>query len=201
MEQVNLWLSPLVGESWSEGEIIMESIMDIIKKRKSIRIYKDKALPKDVINSILEAAKYAPTARNMQELEYKVVTGKALMTKLSDGIMKAVQKEGTPLKGPPGARPDFFHGAPLLILITAPKDNHWAPTDAALAVQNIMLYATSQNLGSCFIGMAQFINRDAVSLKALHIADNMHIVAAVICGYPGEDPAPREKTQKAEFFE
>jgi nitroreductase len=178
----------------------METIMDIIKKRKSIRVYKDKPLPKKLVNAILEAAKYAPTARNMQELEYKVITSKTLMNKLSDGILAAVQKEGLPLKGPPGGKPDFFHGAPLLILVTAPTDNHWAPTDAALAVQNIMLYATSVDLGSCFIGMAQLINRDKASLKALHIADDMHIVAAVICGYPDEDPAPREKKMNAEFF-
>ncbi len=179
----------------------METVMDIIKKRRSIRVYKDKALPKKVIGSILEAAKYAPTARNAQELEYKVISNKALMAKLSDGILAAVQKEGMPLKGPPGARPDFFHGAPLLIVITAPKDNFWAVTDAALAVQNIMLYCTSVNLGACFIGMAQLIQRDGKSLKALRIADDMNIVAAVICGYPDEDPPPREKTQKAEFFE
>jgi len=179
----------------------METIMDIIKKRKSIRVYKDKPLPKDVISSILEAAKYAPTARNMQELEYKVITNKALMKKLSGGIMAAVQKEGMSLKGPPGAKPDFFHSAPLLIVITAPRENSWAATDAALAVQNIMLYCTSVNLGSCFIGMARFIEKDKASLKALRIADNIGIVAAVICGYPDENPAPREKKQKAEFFE
>jgi len=179
----------------------MENIMDIIKKRKSIRVYKDKPLPKGVINSILDAAKYAPTARNMQELEYKVITNKVLMTRLSAGIMAAAQKEGLPLKGPPGAMPDFFHSAPLLILITAPKENHWASTDAALAVQNVMLYATSVDLGSCFIGMAQLINSDKDSLKSLHIADDMHIVAAVICGYPDENPESREKKQKAEFFE
>jgi len=175
-------------------------IMDVIKARKSIRVYQDKPLPKRVISSILEAAKYAPTARNAQELEYKVITGKALMAKLSDGILAAVQKEGLPLKGPPGAKPDFFHSAPLVIVITAPKDNFWGPTDAALAVQNVMLYCASVNLGSCFIGMAQLIQRDKKSLQALNIADNMNIVAAVVCGYPAEDPAPREKTQKAEFF-
>jgi nitroreductase len=178
----------------------METIMDIIRKRKSIRVYKDKPLPKAVIKSILEAAKYAPTARNAQELEYKVITSQALMTKLSEGIAAAMQKDGMPLKGPPGARPDFFHGAPLLIIITAPKDNFWALTDAGLAAQNIMLYATSINLGSCFIGMAKLIERDRDSLKALHVAEEMNIVAAVICGYPDEDPQPREKTQKAEFF-
>jgi nitroreductase len=175
-------------------------IMDVIKARRSIRVYQKKPLSKKAISSILEAAKYAPTARNAQELEYKVITNKALMDKLSDGILAAVQKDGLPLKGPPGEKPDFFHSAPLLIVITAPKDNFWALTDAALAVQNVMLYCTSVNLGSCFIGMAQLIQRDKKSLKALNIADNMNVVAAVICGYPGENPEPREKTQQAEFF-
>ena len=179
----------------------MKTLMEIIKQRKSIRAYKDKALPKDVVNAILEAGKYAPTARNLQQLEYKVITNKALINKLSEGIAAALQKEGMPLKGPPGAKPNFFHGAPLLIIITAPKDNMFAASDAALAVQNIMLYATSIDLGSCFIGMARLIEKDKNLLKMIHIADNMTIVAAVICGYPAESPAPREKKLKAEFFE
>ena len=179
----------------------MKDLMEIIKARKSIRVYEDKALPKDVVESILEAAKYAPTARNLQELEYKVITNKTLMNKLSEGIAAAMQKEGMPLKGPLGAKPDFFHGAPLLIIITAPKDNYWAAADAGLAAQNVMLYTTSINLGSCFIGMAKLIERDKNLLKMLHIEDDMNIVAAVICGYPAENPEPREKKQTAEFFE
>jgi nitroreductase len=175
--------------------------MEIIKARRSIRVYEDKALPKDVVKSILEAAKYAPTARNLQELEYKVITSKTLINKLSEGIAAALQKEGMPLKGPPGAKPDFFHGAPLLLIVTAPKDNYWASADAGLAAQNVMLYATSIKLGSCFIGMAKLIEKDKDLLKTLHITDNMNIVATVICGYPAENPAPREKKLTAEFFE
>jgi nitroreductase len=175
--------------------------MEIIKARKSIRVYEDKALPKDIVESILEAAKYAPTARNLQELEYKVITNKTLMNKLSEGIAAAMQKEGMLLKGPLDAKPDFFHSAPLLIIITAPKDNYWASADAGLAAQNVMLYTTSINLGSCFIGMAKLIERDKNLLKMLHIEDDMNIVAAVICGYPAENPEPREKKQTAEFFE
>ncbi len=179
----------------------MKDLMEIIKARRSIRAYQDKPLPKKVVEDILEAAKYAPTARNLQELEYKVITSQSLMEKLSAGIFAAMQKEGMPLKGPPGAKPDFFHGAPLLLLVTAPKDNYWASADAGLAAQNVMLYATSINLGSCFIGMAKLIERDKNLLKMLHIADDMNIVAAVICGYPAENPEPREKKQTAEFFE
>ncbi len=179
----------------------MKDMMEIIKARKSIRAYQDKALPKDVVKAILEAAKYAPTARNAQELEYKVITGKTLIGKLSEGIAAAMQQGGMPLKGPPGARPDFFYSAPLLLLVTGPKDNYWAAADAGLAAQNVMLYATSIGLGSCFIGMAKLIEKDKGLCKTLHIADNMAIVAAVICGYPAEDPAPKEKKLTAELFE
>jgi nitroreductase len=179
----------------------MKDLMEIIKARKSIRVYQDKSLPKNVVKDILEAAKYAPTARNLQELEYKVITNKTLINKLSEGIAAAMQKEGMPLKGPPGAKPDFFHGAPLLLIITAPKDNLFALADAGLAAQNVMLYATSIDLGSCFIGMAKLIEKDANLLKMINIADNMTIVAAVICGYPAENPEPKEKKLTAEFFE
>jgi nitroreductase len=179
----------------------MSEIMAIIKARKSIRAYQDKPLPEKVVKNILEAAKYAPTARNLQELEYKVITNKLLIGKLSDGIANVLQTGGMPLKSPPGAKPDFFHGAPLVIIVAAPRDNAFALTDAALAVQNIMLYATSIKLGSCYIGMAQLIERDKNLLNMLHITDNMAIVAAVICGYPAENPEPKEKRQTAEFFE
>ncbi|MBN1691947.1 MAG: nitroreductase family protein [Dehalococcoidales bacterium] len=179
----------------------MKTLMEIIKSRKSIRAYQDKPLPKQVVKDILEAAKYAPTARNMQELAYRVVTNKDLMDKLSKGIAEALQKEGLPLKGPPGVRPSFFYGAPLLILVIAPKDNNWAATDAALAVQNILLYATSIDLGACFIGMARFIEKDKELCKLVNIPDSRTIAAAVICGYPAENPEPREKKQTAEFFE
>ena len=85
----------------------MKTVMEVIKARRSIRAYKDKALPKKVVNDILEAAKYAPTARNAQELEYKVITSKSLITKLSDGIAAAMQKEGMPLKARPAPNPTF----------------------------------------------------------------------------------------------
>jgi nitroreductase len=179
----------------------MKTVLDAIKARKSIRAYQNKVLPKDIVKSILEAAMHAPTARNLQELEYKVITNKALIGKLSEGIARTMQIEGLPLKGPPGAKPNFFYGAPLLILITAPKDNLWASVDAGLAAQNIMLYTASIDLGSVCIGIARMIEKDKNLMKSLHIADNMGIVAAVICGYPAENPAPKEKKLNAEFFD
>ena len=179
----------------------MDSILDIIKKRTSVRAYQPKPLPKETIDSILEAARYAPSARDAQPLEYRVITNKGLITRLSEGIAAAVKREGLPLKGPPDRKPEFFYGAPLLIIISGLKDNPWCPTDAALAVENIMLYATSVGLGTCFIGMARFIERDEALMRELRIPADRGIVAAVICGYPAEKPPAKEKRLKAEFFE
>ena len=174
--------------------------MEIIKKRMSIRAYKDKPLPGDVIDNILEAARHAPSARNLQQLEYKVITNKALITRLSEGITAALKQEDSPYKAPPSFRPGFFYNAPLLIIVTGPKENRWSAADAALAVQNIMLCATSIGLGSCFIGMARFIQRDKKLLEELHISEDRNIAAAVICGYADEKPAPKEKKINVEFF-
>jgi nitroreductase len=179
----------------------MKSVLDVIKARKSIRAYQDKALPENIVKDILEAARHAPTARNLQELEYRVVTNKELIGKMNAGIAKAMQADGMPLKGPPGGgKPNFFYGAPLVIVIIAPKDNLYAPVDAGLAAQNIMVYATSIDLGTVFIGMAKLIEKDASLMKALKISDSMAIVACVICGYPAENPEPRKKDFRAEFF-
>jgi len=174
----------------------MEQIMDIMKKRMSIRAYKDKALPQETIDSILEAAKLAPTARNMQELEYKVITNKDLIKQASESIAAVVKREGPQMP----VRPNFFYNAPLLILITGPADNQWIFSDAALAAQNIMLYAASINLGTCFIGMSRMIEKDKEMLRKLHIGDDRKIAAAVVCGYPDETPAVKEKKMNAEYF-
>ena len=179
----------------------MENLMEIIKKRKSIRSYKDDPLPKDVVAAILEAGRYAPTARNMQLLEYKVISNKSIIDKLSEGITTALKKEAPSMKSPPISRPNFFYNAPLLIIITGPRENYWSMADAAVAVQNIMLYTTSIGLGSCFIGMARLIEKDENLLEELHISEDRIIAAAVICGYANEEPEPKEKRLTAEYFD
>jgi nitroreductase len=174
----------------------MDQMMEVIKKRISIRAYKDEALSPEIINAILEAAKHAPTARNMQELEYKVITNKELIKQASDSIAAVVKRDSPAMP----VRATFFYNAPLLILITGPGDNQWIFPDAGLAAQNIMLYAASINLGSCFIGMSRMIEKDPEMLKKLHIASDKKIAAAIVCGYPNEKPAAKEKKMNAEFF-
>ena len=176
----------------------MDKILDLMKRRMSIRAYQNKALTEDMVKSILEAAQHAPTARNLQQLEYKVITNPDLIRRASDSIAAALKKENRSMQFP--ARASFFYGAPLLIIIVGPAENPWIYSDAGLAAQNIMLYATSLDLGSCFIGMTRFIEQDPEILKELHISAGYKVAAAVVCGYPAEKPAPKEKKLVAEYF-
>jgi nitroreductase len=183
----------------------MNAIMEVIKKRISIRAYTDQPLDKETIDSLLEAARLAPTARNLQQLEYRVITNKAISKKMSDSVLAGLKKEMSATPSVPGAaslpvRPDYFYNAPLVIVITAPRDNPWSDSDAALAAMNIMLYATSINLGTCFIGMARLIHHDPEMLKELHIEDHRRIAACVVCGHPAEQPMPKEKKISVEFI-
>jgi nitroreductase len=180
----------------------MENVMDVIKYRRSVRAYKDKPLPEKIVKDILEAARHAPSARNAMELEYKVITNKALMGRLSIAIAEGAKAIGYMPGGAPISKNfNAFHHAPLLIIITGPKDNIWANADAAIAIENIMLFATSIVLGSCFIGMARLIAHDKALMEELHIFNDRAIVGAVVCGYPDGWPKEKEKIQKAEFFE
>ena len=174
----------------------MNEVMEAIKKRRSIRVYKDKPVPRDVIDSLLEAARYAPSARNLQQLEYKMITNKQLIKDLSIAINTAVKKDNPSAED----KSDFFHEAPLVIIITAPKENKWSSHDAAIAAENMMLYAASINLGSCFIGMARFIDKDDEIRRKLNITDDRLVAAAIVCGYANEKPPEKEKKLNVEFF-
>lgn len=174
-------------------------MLEIIKKRRSIRAYKNKPLSKGTIGLLLEAAKHAPTARNLQQLEFKVITNKGLVKKISDRITSIVRKRYPAIQM--RDRTNLFYDAPLLMIIAGPKENTWICSDAALAVQNIMLYATSIDLGTCFIGMARLIEEDKELMRELHVSDDKKIAAAVIVGHPNETPAEKEKTMNAEFFD
>jgi nitroreductase len=130
-------------------------------------------------------------------LEYKVITSKDLIQKISDRIIAVVKREQPSIKLREGG---LFYNAPLLVIITGPEENRWIYSDAALAVDNVMLYATSVGLGTCFIGMARFIERDEELMAELHISKDRKVAAAVICGYSKQKPEEKEKKLTTEFF-
>lgn len=61
----------------------MDSLIDVIMSRRSVRHYKKKAIPEDVIKNILEAGRLAPSANNRQPWKFIVITDEELKMQLS----------------------------------------------------------------------------------------------------------------------
>ena len=150
-------------------------VLEAIKKRRSIRQFTEQPIERELLEQILDAARWAPTAGNQQRWRFIVVTGptvKEMVRKVSPGIF---------------ATPAAF------IVICAEKvpgasdwDEWTYLADCAVAAQNIMLAAHALGLGSC---VAISYARAAVQ-EILDIPDQVKPELVITLGYPAEDPSP-----------
>jgi nitroreductase len=90
-------------------------------------------------------------------------------------------------------------GAPVIIFITAPKENEWAGLDSGMCWQNSMLAAKSFGLESCPIGFGKFIEKTKYYSK-LNIPSTGRIHPAIIIGYGDESPEIHERIKNNAFY-
>lgn len=180
----------------------MEDIFDIIKTRRSVREYKDEAIPDKEIEFLIDCARYAPSGFNMQPWSFLVIKNKEVLRKLSEAGKKAMIPLLEPVKdASPKAKEflvflktkgtDMFYNVPVLIIILGNKSAMTADWDCAMAAQNMMLAAHSKGIGSCWIGGVLPALMDEGLLKELGAPEGYKAVAPVIFGYPrGKTEAP-----------
>ncbi len=184
----------------------MNSTIQNIKSRRSIRVYKDKKVPKKLIKELIEAAKYAPSSHNRQPWNFTIITSKKRIDSLSldinkwyDSIIKLslplhfikeVKKSVQEMSRRVKSEKDlFFYHAPCIIIIHAPNKRFFAQ-DCACAAQNIMLAARSLGIGSCWIGFSDIVlNKSAKISKSIGIPMNHNVMATIALGYPEKFPS------------
>ena len=142
-------------------------VFEAVQERKSIRKYQDKPVPREVLEKILEAARLAPSARNSEPWHFIAVT---------DAEKRQALSKGTWAK--------FLTQAPLVIVACGDKkaSPDWYAIDVALAVENIVLTAVSEGLGTCCVG--SFNEKDVKAL--LKIPENFEVLVMLAVGYTGE---------------
>ncbi|MBU2541287.1 MAG: nitroreductase family protein [Candidatus Omnitrophica bacterium] len=111
----------------------METIQTI-KKRRSIRTFESRAVSKDIIKELLDCARFAPTARNIQAWQFIVITDKQTKKKISD-------------LAPNG---NFIKDAPVCIAIVS-EDTKYYLEDGSAATQNLLLAAVDLGLAACWV--------------------------------------------------
>ncbi|MEW6592267.1 MAG: nitroreductase family protein [Candidatus Hadarchaeota archaeon] len=143
-------------------------VFEAILRRRSVRTYAQKPVPKRKLEKVLEAARLAPSAVNYQPWRFIVVTDQGKREKISDGQRWA----------------GFLKDAPVVIVgcgdrKASPK---WHVIDVTIAMQNMVMEATAEGLGTCWIGSFD----EKVVKRLLKIPAQMKVVAMLTLGYPRE---------------
>jgi nitroreductase len=146
-----------------------------IKERRSVRAYRDEPVPEELLQRVLEAARWAPSGVNAQPWHFVVVRDKKNREFLSAHSRFLF------------VRNRHISEAPVSIIICGdPRRSKWYWADCSLAGANIMLAAHALGLGTCWIGIF-----DAPAIKKYFaIPDPLEIVAIITLGYPEEMPDP-----------
>jgi len=169
----------------------MMKVYEAAARRRSVRRFKDKSVPYLVLEKCVEAARLAPSGRNMQVCEYIAINDAAILPGIFENIGGSVRLP--PEKG--GPRPEQTAKAYIIVLVNKTlegddKRRKISYYDVGMAAENIMLVALEQGLGSCPVLMFNESNLKPV----LNIPDNYDIALVIAMGYPDESPVAVEAT-------
>ena len=142
-------------------------VFEAVEQRRSIRSYQETPVPREVLEKILEAARLAPSANNREPWHFIAVTDAEKRKALSKGRWAK-----------------FLTQTPLVIVACGDKkaSPDWYAIDVALAVENMVLTATNEGLGTCVVG--SFNEKDVKML--LKIPEDFEVLVMLAVGYPLE---------------
>ena len=177
------------------------TINELLVKRRSIRKFKNKAVPLELVMDIINDSILAPSAGNEQPWEFVVsISPRADLMKQNNLLERIASNPHDYAKRyermlEKEAFHIFYH-APAVIFILGERGLKNLYVDCALAASYLMMSATSRGLGTCWVNFATEIH-DPVIRKALGMKDNHKIVAPIALGYPTDIPRiPHRKEPK-----
>jgi nitroreductase/NAD-dependent dihydropyrimidine dehydrogenase PreA subunit len=193
------WLSPEDCISIKqELSVTPEQAEQLLCGRRSIRVFKEKRVPRTVLEKLLEIACCAPSAKNQQPWHWVVVQKPAEVRRLAGMVidwMRTIMR-----KSPEAAEIMGFtrnvvawdkgyesicRGAPHIIVAHADKNWGFGSEDCALALSLLDLYATSIGLGACWGGyFYKAVNAYVPLFQALGLPSDHLAFGAIMIGYP-----------------
>lgn len=158
----------------------METIQ-AIQKRRSIRKFKQDPVPNETLLKILDCARLAPSARNVQPCEFIVVTNSKTKERIS---------------GFAAVNAPFIKEAPVCIVIIS-KDTKYYLEDGCAATENLLLTAADLGLGTCWVaGDKKDYCQDVLNL--LSVPGGYKLVSMVALGFSaaGETKVPKNELKQ-----
>lgn len=168
-----------------------EEMLTLIRTRRSFRRYRDDEVPAEVLQAVLEAGTYAPTAHGLQTPYIVAVRNKAMRQRLSSLNAQIM-----------GVKTDPYYGAPVFVLVFDVAGDPNGVKNGSCVLQNMMLAAHALGLGSCWINREaeMFATPDGVALmREFGLPDGLAGIGALALGYPEGESSP-QKSRKENYY-
>jgi nitroreductase len=167
-------------------------ILSVIKGRRSVRDFLIKEIPEELINELVEALIWAPSAGNLQARRFIFVKNPEIKKKLARAALGQ----------------SFIAEAPLVLVGCADLEriarrygsrgmNLYVIQDVSASIMQLMLFAHEKGLGTVWVGA---FDEKAVS-DILHLPSHLRPVAIVPVGYPARIPPPPPRRPLKDLIE
>ncbi len=164
------------------------AFIDLVKNRFSVRGFQSRAVEREKLDVVLEAARFAPSAVNRQPWKFFVVTDANVLAALGETYTR-----------------DWFRSAPMCIVACGNHTEAWhradgkdhCDIDVAIAVEHIVLAAAEQGLGTCWV-----CNFDAVKCaEILSLPVDVEPIALIPIGYASVENHEKVRKSSDEIIE
>jgi len=159
-------------------ESTKKEALQVLKERRSVRRYKEKEVPENVIMDIIDCARFAPTAINIQPWKFVVITDASERKRIA-----GVADYGK-----------FIADAPVCIAVFC-EDTKYYLEDGSAATTYVLLAAKAYGLGSCWVAGDKKPYAEKIRIM-LNMPQGYKLVSLIPIGYPEEIPSPRKKSLK-----
>jgi len=171
-----------------------EDAEHFLRSRRSIRCYKKTAVPREELLKLVNIARFAPTASNLQGVSYMIVDDKKVLEEAIEIVIQWLENDASLCKRlasyinayrEDGSEP-ILRGTSNLILTTTASDFSGGRENSIFSLAYLELYAPTLGLGSCWAGVFEIcaLSDNSPLLKLFNIQEGKKITGAVMVGYP-----------------
>lgn len=167
------------------------TLYDLIVSRRTIRQFKPISLSRDFLQKLVNAARLAPSAANLQPLEFVVVDAKEIRKRIFPCLKWAgyITPGGNP---EPGQEPTAY----IVILINKGIKKKGYEWDAGAAIENMILAAWEEGIGSCWLASV-----DRVRVRKILGIPKEHLIDSVLAlGYAAEAPVMEDMKDSVKYW-
>jgi nitroreductase len=194
-------------DSMEHSNLIQNEVLNCILTRRSTRNYQERQIEPLQLDTILNAAIWAPSGGNNQTWLFTAIQNREILNQLNELVKQGFQHwiPDDDYPGKLGAKAasekpgyNFYYNAPTLIIASNRPGYENAMADCALALENIFLAAHSLGLGSCYINQLHWLRNDPDVrdfLFELGIPREHTICSAAAIGYIGKESAPPKRKE------